>query len=180
MKWMIAITLTGSTLIVPVSTPGIVQDLGTSETPTHVATMSDYVPSFEEYHDAQVKAHQLAVAKRHEDRMSHAIKLVLNRVGKTPYVLSGSTPNGWDCSGMVMWMYSKLGIELPHSAAAQMYVGRRTNHPSPGDIVIWGGGYHSGIYLGKGKAVSALNYAFDTRITKVGFLGGGVTYINVY
>lgn len=180
MKWMITALLTGSAIVAPSSILEEPSVLPTTDTPTQVAIYGDIFPSFEEYHRAQVEAHKLAKAERRAEKMSRAIDKVVERVGKTPYVMSGSSPSGWDCSGLVVWMYSKLGIELPHSASAQLYVGKRTNHPVPGDIVVWGGGYHSGIYLGKGKVVNALNSSRDTNIIHVDYLGGAVTFIRVY
>jgi cell wall-associated NlpC family hydrolase len=125
-------------------------------------------------------AHDKAVRKKRIERLNNVIKEVVNRVGKTPYILSGSTPGGWDCSGLVKWMYSKLGVDLPHSATAQGYAGRSVAKPRKGDIVVWGGGYHSGIYLGNGKAVHAFNYSRDTVITPVDYVAGTATFIRVY
>jgi cell wall-associated NlpC family hydrolase len=125
-------------------------------------------------------AHRKAVRKKRIERLNNVIKKVVNRVGKTPYILSGSTPSGWDCSGLVKWTYDKLGITLPHSATAQLGAGRHVTNPRKGDIVVWGGGYHSGIYLGNGKAVNALNPYRDTNIVRVDHLSGSVTYVRAY
>jgi cell wall-associated NlpC family hydrolase len=92
--------------------------------------------------------------------LNNVVMKLLRRVGKTPYVFSGSTPYGWDCSGMVRWAYEQLGKELPHSATKQAYVGHRVKTPKVGDIVVFGykgysSYYHSAIYIGKGKVVNA-------------------------
>jgi cell wall-associated NlpC family hydrolase len=135
-------------------------------------------------HDDLVKqaqiAHDIAVREARIKRLNNAIEAVVNRVGKTPYVLSGNTLNGWDCSGLVMWMYAKLGIDVPHSAGSQRYVGPQVADPRPGDIVVWGDGYHSGIYIGNGKAVHAYNYSRDTIITRVDDVAGSATFTRVY
>jgi cell wall-associated NlpC family hydrolase len=91
---------------------------------------------------------------------------------KTPYVFSGSTPSGWDCSGMVVWAYSKVGFELPHSANKQAHLGKRVSKPKVGDIVVFAYSgstnfYHSAIYLGDGKIINA-NLMYKT--TKVQLL----------
>jgi cell wall-associated NlpC family hydrolase len=80
-----------------------------------------------------------------------ALDNVRNQVGKTWYVFSGSTPSGWDCSGLVMWTYSHLGIELEHSATAQMRSGELVTNPKPGDLVAFlykgrDSAYHVGLY----------------------------------
>ena len=135
-------------------------------------------------HDDLVKeaeiAHDIAVREKRIERLNNAIEAVVSRVGKTPYVLSGNTFSGWDCSGLVMWMYSQLGIDAPHSATAQLGLGKHVAKPRVGDIVVWGGGYHSGIYIGNGKAVHAYNYSRDTIITKVSEVAGSVTYVRAY
>jgi cell wall-associated NlpC family hydrolase len=91
---------------------------------------------------------------------------------KTPYVFSGSRPSGWDCSGMVVWAYSKLGVELPHSANKQAHSGKRVSKPQVGDIVVFAYSgstnfYHSAIYLGDGKIINA-NLMYGT--TKIQLL----------
>lgn len=87
---------------------------------------------------------------------------LIHRVGKTPYVFSGSSIYGWDCSGMVRWAYEQLGVELPHSATKQAYAGHRIKKKDlkVGDVVVFGykgykSFYHSAIYIGKGKVINA-------------------------
>ena len=91
---------------------------------------------------------------------------------KTPYVFSGSKPSGWDCSGMVVWAYSKIGVELPHSANKQAHLGKRVSKAQVGDIVVFAypGStqfYHSAIYIGNNKIINA-NLMFGT--TKIQLL----------
>lgn len=89
--------------------------------------------------------------------------------GKTPYVFSGSTPAGWDCSGLVAWTYKQLLINLPHSANKQAHLGKRVSDPQAGDIVAFAypGSitfYHSAIYVGGGKIINANRYWGKTLI----------------
>jgi cell wall-associated NlpC family hydrolase len=105
---------------------------------------------------------------RNTERMKQTVIKLMRRVNKTSYVFSGSTPYGWDCSGMVMWTYKQFGIELPHSANKQAHIGTRVSKPKLGDIVVFAykGStkfYHSGIYIGKGKIVNA-HYEAGTTI----------------
>lgn len=77
---------------------------------------------------------------------------------KTWYVFSGSTPRGWDCSGLVVWFYEGLGIEVPHSASKQGLLKPKIKDPKPGDIVVFRQqGYrnfhHSAIYIGNNKII---------------------------
>ena len=101
-------------------------------------------------------------------QMKKVIKYLKTRVGKTSYVFSGSSPRGWDCSGLVRWTYERFGIELPHSANKQGHVGKRVSTPKPGDIVVFAYNgstnfYHSGIYIGNGKIINA-HYGADSTI----------------
>ena len=79
---------------------------------------------------------------------------------KTWYVFSGSTPKGWDCSGLVVWFYEGLGKELPHSASKQGWLKPKVEDPRPGDVVVFRHhGYknyhHSAIYIGNNKVIHA-------------------------
>lgn len=82
------------------------------------------------------------------------------RVGKTWYVFSGHTPQGWDCSGLVYWAYEQLGVAVEHSANAQGNSGTKVRTPKVGDVVVFGykgskSYYHSSIYVGDGKVIHA-------------------------
>jgi cell wall-associated NlpC family hydrolase len=55
--------------------------------------------------------------------LNETLVLVKNQIGKTPWYFSGSTPRAWDCSGLVLWTYAHLGVELEHRASVQQ-IGR--------------------------------------------------------
>jgi cell wall-associated NlpC family hydrolase len=103
------------------------------------------------------------------NKMKETLMKIFHRVNKTPYVFSGSSIYGWDCSGMVVWMYEHFGITLPHSADKQGHYGKRVSIPKLGDIVVFAykgstNFYHSGIYIGKGKIVNSNSYYGTTVI----------------
>lgn len=100
---------------------------------------------------AQEEARQEALTQN-TARLNEAVQLVTERVGKTRYVFSGSTPRGWDCSGLVLWMYGELGVTLEHRASKQQSAGKAVEHPKLGDIIVFkyngrDSSYHVGIYL---------------------------------
>lgn len=88
---------------------------------------------------------------------SSAISAALSQQGK-PYVWGAAGPSAYDCSGLVMWAYAKVGVSLPHSSAAQATMGTRISisQLQPGDLVFWGSPvHHVGIYIGGGMFVHA-------------------------
>ena len=78
-----------------------------------------------------------------------------------PYVFGGTTPNGFDCSGYVRYVFANAGIYLPRTADAQYECGYpvSTAELVPGDLVFFStyeaGASHVGIYLGDGNFINA-------------------------
>ncbi|QJW48012.1 glycoside hydrolase [bacterium BFN5] len=78
-----------------------------------------------------------------------------------PYMFGGTTPNGFDCSGFVQFVFGNNGISLPRTADQQFEMGQPVSYSrlQPGDLVFFStyapGPSHSGIYLGDGKFISA-------------------------
>lgn len=76
------------------------------------------------------------------------------------YVSGGTTPNGFDCSGFVQYVYAHFGVSLPRTSEAQSTIGSAVSVSSaePGDLIFWGGvgsAYHVGIYLGGTSYIAA-------------------------
>lgn len=79
------------------------------------------------------------------------------------YIWGGSDPSGFDCSGLVSYVYGKAGIQLPRTSYNQITVGASVSPDKlrPGDLVFFDtdrskkGPDHVGIYLGGGKFVHA-------------------------
>jgi peptidoglycan DL-endopeptidase CwlO len=72
-----------------------------------------------------------------------------------PYVYGGASPSGFDCSGFVMYVYSQVGISLPHNAAMQYGYGTPVDRSQlqAGDLVFFNGLGHNGIYIGGGQFI---------------------------
>jgi len=85
-----------------------------------------------------------------------AVRLAARELG-APYRYGGSSPSGFDCSGLVTYIYGQLGIQLPHNAAAQYAYGRAVDlsHLEPGDLVFFHGLGHVGLYIGRGRIIHA-------------------------
>ena len=94
-----------------------------------------------------------------------------------PYVWGGASPSGFDCSGLVMYVYRQVGISLPHSAAAQYSAGTPIsyNQLSPGDLVFFGYGSieHVGIYIGGGRMIHA---PYPGTVVQISPISGGGSY----
>jgi peptidoglycan DL-endopeptidase CwlO len=75
----------------------------------------------------------------------------------TPYVWGGASPSGFDCSGLVMYVYGQVGVSLPHSSYAQYGYGTAVARSDlqPGDLVFFDGLGHVGIYVGGGSFIHA-------------------------
>lgn len=95
-----------------------------------------------------------------------AVEIARGFVGKTPYVWGGTSPNGFDCSGLVQYCYRELGIELPRTSRTQYRVGAyippdRLDLLKPGDLVFFGRDgdpnrvHHVAIFSGSGMMVHA-------------------------
>lgn len=84
-----------------------------------------------------------------------------------PWVSGSTGPAAFDCSGLVYYAFKQAGLLKRIGGSRRSAQGywdwfaargraSRTN-PKPGDLAIWGHGRHIGIYLGNGKAISAIN-----------------------
>jgi len=74
-----------------------------------------------------------------------------------PYVWGGASPSGFDCSGLVMYVFAQIGVSLPHSSYSQFTMGAPVSMSQlqPGDLVFFAGASHVGIYIGGGQFIHA-------------------------
>ena len=79
----------------------------------------------------------------------------------TPYRYGGSTPRGFDCSGLVYYAYYQTGIRVPRSTTAQYRHARPVAlmNLQPGDLVFFRTAHrsvsHVGIYAGNSRFIHA-------------------------
>ncbi len=90
------------------------------------------------------------------------------------YRWGGNTPAGFDCSGFVQWVYGRFGLPLPHSEIGQLYSGERVSAEAlePGDVLVFANTYragpsHSGIYLGGGTFVHAVDERHGVMVSSL-------------
>ena len=74
-----------------------------------------------------------------------------------PYRWGGASPSGFDCSGLVMYVFAQIGVSLPHSSYSQYGMGTPVSMSQlqPGDLVFFAGASHVGIYIGGGQFIHA-------------------------
>jgi cell wall-associated NlpC family hydrolase len=85
-----------------------------------------------------------------------------------PYVWAAAGPDSFDCSGLVLWCYAKIGISLPHSSQEQINCGQRVSQKDlqPGDLVFFGSPiHHVGMYIGGGQMIEAPHTGANVRIS---------------
>jgi peptidoglycan DL-endopeptidase CwlO len=86
------------------------------------------------------------------------------------YVYGGSSPrSGFDCSGLVAYVYRHFGVTLPHYTVSQFGRGRRVGRWAlhPGDLVFFAGLSHVGIYIGHGRFIHAPHSGTRVRIASL-------------
>ena len=94
---------------------------------------------------------------------AQAVAIAMQYLG-IAYTYGGGSPGtGFDCSGLIKYVYAQLGVELPHSSSSMVASGYQVTTPIPGDIV-WTQG-HVSLYAGDGMVVEAANYGTPVRYT---------------
>ena len=90
------------------------------------------------------------------------------------YAWGGASPAGFDCTGFVMYVYGPFGISLPHTEAGQLNAGQPVGADDlqPGDVVVFANTYraglsHTGIYLGNGRFVHAVDESHGVLVSNL-------------
>jgi len=96
-----------------------------------------------------------------------------------PYVWAGATPTGgFDCSGLVLYVYAKFGVVFPHGATMQAHMGTPVpfDQLEPADLVFFGTPafyHHVGIYIGNGLFIEAPHTGDVVKVSQLA--GRGAT-----
>lgn len=93
-------------------------------------------------------------------KLERAVSIALGQQG-VPYVFGGSTPSGFDCSGLVYYAYKNAGVSVYRTTASGFYsISTPTSSPKVGDMVFFKNTYktgisHIGLYMGNGRFIAA-------------------------
>jgi len=106
-------------------------------------------------------------------RARTVVAFAVDQVGK-PYRWAAAGPGAYDCSGLVLAAYAKVGIRIPHQSGEIVGLGRRVRRGElqPADLVLWSG--HVAIYIGDGRVVEAANRQDGVRVGPI--WGDPITY----
>ena len=99
------------------------------------------------------------------------VSIAYSLVG-SPYVSGGNQPGGFDCSGFVQYVYSRVGKQVSRSSYTQAYDGVAVSYANakPGDILNFGHGgvvSHSALYVGNGLMIHATNPSQGVIVSSV-------------
>ena len=174
--------------IIKIETP----EIGSIDWMAQEKARQDKLESEAERKQAELEAEIVRLEKIAKDtkNLNMAIALTKNYVGKTWYALGGSTPDAWDCSGLVLWTYAHLGVNLYHSASVQKEAGTLVEEPKIGDIVAFtykssSRAFHTAIYVGPDEMLHSGGKRGDkTEITSISKWGKGngdvvITYTRI-
>lgn len=90
-----------------------------------------------------------------------ALNIASQQLG-VPYLFAGNTPDGFDCSGFIRYVFVHAGFDLPRKSSEDYFMNDSTvvEQPVPGDLIYFKNTYkagisHMGIYLGNGQFIHA-------------------------
>jgi cell wall-associated NlpC family hydrolase len=105
-------------------------------------------------------------------RVRRLVRVALQQRG-IPYVWGGTSRGGFDCSGLVQYVYRRIGIYLPRTTWSQMRYGRHVSRAGlrTGDVVFTHSGGHEGIYLGSGYWINSPHSGSVVRVQRLSYYG---------
>lgn len=87
-----------------------------------------------------------------------------------PYLWGGDSPSGFDCSGLVLYVFAQHGVRLPHYSGSQFLLGTKVTPAElqPGDVVFFGSPiHHVGMYMGGGYYIHAPRTGDFVKISRL-------------
>lgn len=122
------------------------------------ARVEEAVHTAEKVQEMVQKQEQEIAQHTAEKTREEKIVETANRYQGVLYVYGGTTPAGFDCSGFTSYVYREaLGQEIGRTTWAQIGAGQQVSvaDAKVGDVLVFFGGNHVGIYLGNGQFIHA-------------------------
>jgi cell wall-associated NlpC family hydrolase len=153
-------TIENAPIRVAAQSPDSVQSMGAAPQETAAPVQVAMLLPESEAATAPVSAapaNQVPQINRNLNRNERIARSALSYRG-VPYRMGATGRGAFDCSGFMMYLFDKEGLELPRTAAQQYKKGIPIpkNQMKPGDLVFFKNTYkrgvsHVGIYIGGGK-----------------------------
>lgn len=126
---------------------------------TQTSQTSQTTQTSQQTQASQTQASQAQVATPSSYSVSALLSYAQTFTG-VPYVLGGTTPAGFDCSGFTQYVFNHFGKNIGRTTYQQQYAGTKlaVSSAQPGDLLFWGAygsAYHVGIYLGGSSYIAA-------------------------
>jgi cell wall-associated NlpC family hydrolase len=108
----------------------------------------------------------------HPNDVGSAIVAAAKNFLGVPYVWGGTSPKGFDCSGLVKYVMNKFGVNIARVSQEQFKGGMKVdpNKTRPGDLVFFSKGgdvHHVGIVAGNGLFIQAPRTGDVVKISKL-------------
>lgn len=113
---------------------------------------------------------------------SEIVNATLKYVGHQ-YVWGGTSPSGFDCSGLMQYVFNEYGIHINRVASDQARngIGISVNEMQPGDLIFWTGDganiTHVSMYIGNGQMVHAANPSLGVIVSSVNSWSGNIVCV---
>ena len=149
---------------------------------TQAAPAVDEAPAVEEVQAPAVQQSQdttdaqaPAVTEAPAASNGNAAATAHNVAAGKSYVWGGNSATAVDCSALTQqFMKQYKGIDIPRTVSGQQAAGTQVSNPQAGDLVVFNGGTHVGIYIGNGQMVDALNPSEHVGERSVSYVSGSV------
>ena len=130
-------------------------------------------------------AHPVTKKKSHYESFDTKAATYAKRFIGVPYVYGGTSPAGFDCSGLTQYVYRHFGKRINRTAEDQFLQFRRISKARAwgGDLVFFHVSsdpnsyvYHVGIYEGGHSMVAATTYGSGVEYQSFAWAGNTVTF----
>lgn len=112
------------------------------------------------------------------DLIKNIINITAKQIG-VPYLWGGTTPSGFDCSGLLYYSFGKVGVSIPRVAKDQQKYCEKISFDElkPGDLVFWNSpATHVALYIGEGKIIESPRTGLKVRSRYIKITEKGINF----